>query len=108
MWGSTLPHTIAALLPTHVGRGLLGSPDGLAVQWAGLVPGRPVTGILVLEKLVLGPFFPPEKLVPQTIFSGKIGPTLEILVPPKFPAKSVENINIYTKVCTTMINKEYK
>ena len=24
----------------------------------------------------------PEKMVPQTTFSGKIGPTLKILVPP--------------------------
>jgi len=29
-----------------------------------------VTGILVLEKLVRGPKFPLEKMVPRTIFSG--------------------------------------
>ena len=42
-----------------------------------------VTGILVLEKLVWGPKFQLEKMVPRTIFSGKIDPTLKILVPPE-------------------------
>ena len=38
---------------------------------------------MVLEKLVRGPKFLLEKMVPRTIFSGKIGPTLKILVPPE-------------------------
>ena len=42
-----------------------------------------VTGILVLEKLVWGPKFQLEKMVPRTIFSGEIDPTLKILVPPE-------------------------
>ena len=53
-------------------------------QWEWLV-----TGILVLEKLVQGPKFLLKEMVPKTIFSGKIGPTLKILVPQKHPAKTV-------------------
>ena len=41
----------------------------------------PVTGILVLKKLVLGPTFSAKILVLGPIFSEKIGPTLKILVP---------------------------
>ena len=43
--------------------------------------GGPVTGILVLKKLVLGPIFSAKILVLGPIFSEKIGPTLKILVP---------------------------
>ena len=61
-----------------------------------------VTGILVLEKMVLGPKFPLEKLVPRTIFSGKIGPTLKILVRPSSFQQSwsyLENLLIHDIVC---------
>ena len=61
----------------------------------GLKLSGPVTGILVLEKMVLGPKFPLEKLVPQTIFSGKIGPTLKILVRPS----SSSRVGLTLKIC---------
>ena len=60
------------------GRGAVGLGTRL------IPPGhfRSVTGILVPEKLVQGPKFLLEKMFPQSIFSGKIGPILKILVPP--------------------------
>ena len=58
----------------------------------------PVTGILALEKMVLGPKFPLEKLVPRTIFSGKIGPTLKILVRPS----SFSRVDLTLKICLYM------
>ena len=53
-----------------------------------------VTGILVLEKLVRGPKFLLEKMVPRTIFSGKIGPTLKILVPPEASSQNGPTLKI--------------
>ena len=53
-----------------------------------------VTGILVLEKLARGPNFLLEKMVPWTIFSGKIGPSLKILVPPEASSQNHPTLKI--------------
>ena len=53
-----------------------------------------VNGILVMEKLVQGTKFLLKKMVSRTIFSGKVNPTLKILVLPEASSQNGPTLKI--------------
>ena len=68
---------------------------------------------MVLQKLVQGPKFMLEKMVPQTIFSGKIGPTPKILFPPEASSQNGPTLKILVPpkygivIANKLVNNEH-